>query len=357
MKKFSFFILLLAFVACQETSPDRIVKKGSLETAHQNDYPENLSEWNLFKKPLYALNPSEGLIPYDLASPLFTDYAQKSRFLKVPKDSIVKYHAQEVMDFPEGSILVKNFFYNDNQLEKFRVIETRLLIHEREGWKALSYVWNEDQSEAKRSLSGASIPLDLKRPNGEILHFNYSVPNEVQCKSCHELNGKISPIGPKGRQLNHKIAYGFKLLNQLEHWQERGILNDWPGAENSPKMVNYQSSHEELNLRARAYLDINCAHCHRREGPAKNSGLYLTYEEKSNYKLGFNKPPVAAGRGSGGKTYALVSGKAEESILYHRMQSLDPGVMMPELGRKLAHQEGLVLIKKWIDSDPLAMKE
>jgi hypothetical protein len=59
---------------------------------------------------------------------------------------------------------------------------------------------------------------------------------------------------------------------------------------------------------------------------------------------------VAAGRGSGGFRYDVFPGHPEESILLHRMKSLDPGVMMPEMGRKLVHDEGVALIEEWIRS-------
>lgn len=348
MKKKIFLGILICLWACQEQAPEIVVKKGNLALPEQHDYPVQLSDWRLFKTPIKNLIAAESVIPYELASPLFTDYAQKSRFIKLPKDSVALYNKEEVLDFPIGTIIIKNFYYTEAQIGEHRILETRLLVHEEEAWKALSYVWNEEQTDAKRTLSGASIPLKLIQGEGELKEFSYSVPNEVQCKSCHEYKGKMSPIGPKARQLNHKMAYGFELQNQLEYWHEKGLLSDWPGLANSPSMVNYHDPSQNLNLRARAYLDINCAHCHRREGPAKNSGLYLTYLEADPYKLGFNKPPVAAGRGSGGMKYALVKGQPEQSILYHRMASLDPGVMMPELGRKLNHEEGLALIADWI---------
>ncbi len=351
MRKFLLISALLGLIfACQETSPKRQIKKVQLQTTESSDYPQKLSEWELFQLPLRELQPKAGLIPYDLASPLFTDYALKKRFLKIPADSTVNYREEEVLDFPIGTILIKHFYYSAAQIGEERILETRLLVHEKEAWKALSYLWNEEQSEATRQLSGASIPIALQLNSGQEHRFNYSVPNEVQCKSCHEYNGAISPIGPKAHQLNHPYKYKATTANQLAHWQKLALLANWPGEDKSPKMVNYSDTLASIDQRARAYLDINCAHCHRREGPAKNSGLYLRYQEKDPYRLGLYKSPVAAGRGSGGRKFALKPGDPEGSILYHRMASLDPGVMMPELGRKLNDQAGLKLIKKWIQT-------
>ena len=105
-----------------------------------------------------------------------------------------------------------------------------------------------------------------------------------------------------------------------------------------------------LNDRARAWLDINCAHCHQKGGPAETSGLFLNLEEKNATALGIFKPPVAAGRGSGNRKYNIVPGHPEESILQFRITSTDPGIMMPELNRRLVHQEGIQLIQDWIKS-------
>ena len=128
------------------------------------------------------------------------------------------------------------------------------------------------------------------------------------------------------------------------------MLKHLPSAAAIPKSAVWNdSSSGNLNARARAYLAINCAHCHRREGPAQTSGLFLTEFEKDSTSIGFNKPPVAAGKGSGGRLVDIMAGHADASILFYRMQTNNPGERMPELGRSLVHREGLALIKEWID--------
>ena len=62
------------------------------------------------------------------------------------------------------------------------------------------------------------------------------------------------------------------------------------------------------------------------------------------------KPPVAAGGGPAGIWCSIVPGQAEDSILSFRLATNDPGMMMPELGRSLVHQEGLEIINQWINS-------
>ncbi len=106
----------------------------------------------------------------------------------------------------------------------------------------------------------------------------------------------------------------------------------------------------DLFSRARSYLDGNCAHCHSPGRPADTSGLYLDYSETREVNWGVNKPPVAAGRGSGGLEVDIKPGEPDRSILLYRVNSADPGIMMPELGRSLIHREGVDLIEKFIES-------
>ena len=104
--------------------------------------------------------------------------------------------------------------------------------------------------------------------------------------------------------------------------------------------------------RARAYLEVQCAHCHALDGPAAASGLSLRFEDPEGAALGVCKRPVAAGRGSGGLDHDVVPGRPEASILFHRMASREPDVMMPELGRNLRDEEGMALVRDWIASLP-----
>ena len=171
--------------------------------------------------------------------------------------------------------------------------------------------------------------------------FEYVIPNFKQCKNCHDYNGKFSPIGPNSRQLNNDT--------QLENWVDNGWLDSSPESF-TEQNVDYHNPAHTLDKRARSYLDGNCSYCHRPGGSAKNSGLDLSIYSPTDFSLGIYKGPVAAGKGSGGMQYDIVPGKPEESILHYRMNSVDPAVMMPELGRSLIHEEGVELIAEWIKS-------
>jgi hypothetical protein len=130
------------------------------------------------------------------------------------------------------------------------------------------------------------------------------------------------------------------------------MLTGAPALSAIPATARWDDPHASLDGRARAYLDANCGHCHSRAGLASNSGLYLNLEETDLSALGVGKRPVAAGRGSGGMLFAIDPGHPDSSFLLYRMASLEPGVMMPQIGRTVAHDEGLDLIRAYIAAMP-----
>lgn len=314
-----------------------------------------LSDYGFFKGALADQKPVSSVIPYGLNSPLFSDYARKLRFVQVPKGQKVNYHPEEVLDFPDGTFIIKTFYYPLDARRPDagrRIIETRLLVKDGEAWQAWPYVWDEDQNDAYLEVAGDQKSISWKNEKGKKIKSDYIIPNMNQCKGCHNRDEKIQPIGPSARQLNGDFDYAQGTANQLEKWEHLGILEGLPeDHRNIPQLAVWDvPSSGSLSDRARAYLDINCGHCHHPKGPAHTSGLYLHYQESNQTALGLNKPPIAAGRGSGGRLYDIVPGKPDASILVYRMESQDPGVMMPELSRRLIHKEGVALIKEWIAS-------
>lgn len=356
MKRIIAIGILYTVVGCQQNKPVRQIEEVTLSDEIPLDVPHLLSDWGFFEPPLAELVPVSDVAPYELNTPLFSDYAFKSRFIRLPPGTSAVYDSMEVMQFPVGTVLIKNFYYQldltDPQSRR-RLMETRLLIHEERDWSALTYIWNDEQNDAVLEVAGRNLPVSWKDERGLLKEINYSVPNLIQCKSCHEKSGLLTPIGLSARQLNRECVYPGGVANQLVHWQETGILQGLPLSRDWPRLPQWdEPASGSLDQRARAWLEINCAHCHRMEGPAKNTGLYLTFNESDPYRIGILKPPVAAGRGSGGLRYDIIPGDPEASILIYRIRSVDPGVMMPELGRQLPHTEGIELVSEWIRQLP-----
>jgi uncharacterized repeat protein (TIGR03806 family) len=323
--------------------------------------PQTLAEYRFFRDA-GAREPNARVTPYDLNTALYSDGALKFRYVYIPPGQTARYDADDVFEFPVGTVLIKTFAFAADMArptENVRFLETRLLIRRSDGWIALPYVWNEAQTEARLSPIGADIPVSFTDEDGAAVAFDWAVPNRNQCKGCHDRAGELLPIGPSARNLNRwvqivpaleddeqgqPISYSVSALRQ---WVESGILDRAP--DDAPRTPNaYNAATGSLELRARAYLDVNCAHCHNPEGPAHTSGLDLRWSQAEPVQWGVLKRPVAAGRGSAGFEFAIEPGHPERSILLYRMESTDPGVMMPELGRQRVDARGVALIREWI---------
>jgi len=328
-------------------------------------YPQQLSAWGLFTLTDRQLKLSDGVVPYELNTPLFTDYAQKLRTIWMPPGTAARYDASESFEFPVGTIISKTFFYPENKAgvvqtsfdwpsgdgtlntAELKLMETRLLVRQEDGWDALPYVWRGDDAYLK--IAGDLEMLDIVLPEGNTGRFAYIVPTRNQCASCHATNhssGELKPIGPKARHLNR--AYQHSDGNQLQNWQAAGRLEGLPELATVAANARFDDPDADVEAKARAYLDANCGHCHNARGAADTSGLLLDAGIQSTRQLGLCKPPIAAGGGTGGRPFSIVPGRPDESILIYRLQTTDPGTMMPELGRSLSHSEGVDLLESWI---------
>jgi uncharacterized repeat protein (TIGR03806 family) len=309
---------LAAKAAAPVTNPDAISGSG---------YPAMLSDYGFFSGGASQL-PATGVTPYRLNTPLWSDGAEKLRFVYIPPGQQAKAQGEGLLDLPIGSALIKTFKFGG------KLIETRVLLHRAEGWVALPYVWDADQQEARLTLGGKRI--ELTGPDGKPI--SYAVPNKNQCKECHGVSGQVTPIGPKAYNLS---AAWLEALNKA------GKLDRVPAV--SKRIPLWEDrDHADAALAARGYLEANCAHCHNPNGAASNSGLYLGWLQDDPIKLGIGKRPVAAGRGSGNLDFDVVPGDPEHSILFYRMASLEGGVAMPELGRSALDPAGLAAVQRWI---------
>ena len=330
-----------------------------------DSFPDELSAWGLVTVNGDKLTLHESTTAYDLSTPLFTDYAHKLRTLWTPAGTQGEVDAAGIFHLPVGSVISKTFYYprrgaelvhttdsdrhfNPDGLDLGHVylLETRLLVRLEDGWHGLPYVWNEDQTEATLEITGAVMPVAVSG----LGEFNYIVPDFNQCQGCHVTDLKVEsmqPIGLKARHVAKPYSHLHQTQDQLTYLAERHDLLVSDGDYEVIAAADNESL--DLEQRARGYLDINCGHCHSPTGAADTSGMLLNIEESEAVKLGRCKPPIAAGQGTGGHLYGIDPGNSTESILVFRMQSLDPGAMMPELGRSLVHAEGVELISAWID--------
>jgi uncharacterized repeat protein (TIGR03806 family) len=348
-------IALPCLISCFDAPEVRFFTPGN--------YPSTLSEWGVLQSDKHKITLPNTALVYDLNTALFTDYALKLRTLYIPPGQSAKYVEYEAFELPTGSIISKTFLYATDHsgnirldtawdgdpshldMSEVRLIETRLLVKQADGWDALAYIWRDD--EAYLNITGDLISL----PTESGADLNYLVPSRNQCASCHATNhtsGEIQPIGIKARHLHRPDPINQQ--NQLTSWQARGQLLNLPSLSQVSANAQSWDGTTSLDHRARSYLDINCGHCHNPRGAADTSGLLLDYQEHSDASMGVCKAPIAAGRGSGGFLYSIVPGTAATSIMSFRMNTTNPATMMPELGRSLVHTQGYELITAWINA-------
>ena len=214
-------------------------------------YPAQLSAWGVIDVDDNRLKLANGFIPYDLNTPLFSDYAHKLRALWLPPDTPARYDDTGVFDMPVGTIIAKTFYFpradkpegallrtEDNSrdfsgegldLRSVRLIETRLLVRQEHGWDALVYVWDDAQQHARLEIAGDIKQLSFAGPDGAKQAGNYVIPTRNECANCHATDHgsrKLQPIGIAARHLNKRYDhYADGSAPQLQRWVERGYLD------------------------------------------------------------------------------------------------------------------------------------
>ncbi len=171
-------------------------------------FRDKLSDYGLFKGKIADLVPNDQGISYELASALFTDYAEKKRVIFLPKGKKIVASDHGLPNFPDGTIIAKTFFYpkrGTSQESKSILLETRLLINESGQWNAATYQWNSTQDEAFLLADSAAVPVLFLDGKSVKRQTNYIIPSRTDCIACHRQGDRILPIGPKIRNLNRVV--------------------------------------------------------------------------------------------------------------------------------------------------------
>lgn len=310
---------------------------------------QNLSTYNLFKGELKDMIPQDEVMAFEPASALFTDYAHKKRFIWMPRNVSAKYKSDgEILDMPIGTILVKHFYYDHMEpSDETKIIETRIMIRKMEGWVFAEYVWNDAQTEATMDMSGSYKAIAWTDDGGTPRSTNYRIPSETECLICHKDNGKPIPIGVKPQNLNHSFAYSSGTMNQLDKMIQMHFLSSKP--QNIVSTIDYNDATQDIDLRLRSYVDINCAHCHREGSHCDYRPLRLAFSETTNpQNLGLCVEPHEIIDPL--MSYINYPSNTAKSVMYFRLSATDQNVRMPLIGRTLVHDEGVAILNEWINS-------
>ncbi len=314
--------------------------------------PNRLSETGAFEN-LVDLEPSEGLIPYEMIEPFWSDGAEKFRWMALPNDGTYNTSNEQIgfstdgtWAFPVGTVFIKHFEIQGKRLEtRFEV------LGEDDTFYYLSYKWNASGTDALLVTESSEETLTL---NGQTQVWQY--PSPIECQSCH-LAAAGGTIGLRTRHLNREITDKFSrnAINQLVRLSDWGLIPEriGEGQLNSlPSLAWKGDETASLEHRARSYLDINCAYCHQ-PGVGNRAAFdarISTPLEESNLLWGSLLNALG-----NPQARLIVPGEVENSMIHQRLNSLDivNGVAMPPLSKGVVDQEGLALIEEWISSmDP-----
>ena len=341
--------------------------------------PSKLSQWKAVLSDGSTLSHDAAVVPYDLSSALFTDYALKMRGIYVPAGTKINYTTTGILDFPIGTAIYKTFYFpkatstdpklvgvgkatthpqgTTIDLAKHRLIETRIIVREADGkWTGTTYLWDADQKDATLNTSGKYVEMELISSTGAPEAFTYVVPNAQTCQKCHATEtgggGETLPIGPKVRNMNKDYDYGSGVKkNQITNLNDLKLLAGFTSLTGAPSNVDWTDTTKPIGERAKAYLDVNCAHCHNGKGNASQSGLKLTYEDigsATTSQWGVCKKPLAYSLTAPGYKYDVNPGSPQSSILLYRMNTTLTGDIMPVVGRQTIHAEATSMVGDWI---------
>ncbi len=280
--------------------------------------------------------PANGLVPYAPNAPFWSDGATKSRFLALPDGQRIAVNGDGDFDFPNGSVLMKNFRLG-NQL-----VETRLFMRHNNGeWAGYTYEWNAQGTDATRVVGGKTV---------QVAGQTWLFPSESQCLLCHT-SAAGRTLGLEIAQLNGQFGYAAGTANQLTTLDHIGMLTpalSQPVTE-LPALPDPSGTAGSLTERARSWLHANCSNCHRPGGPT-NVSLDLRYTTPLASTNACEVVPVKSLGVSNARIIAVGgTDPAARSMLALRPQRTDAD-SMPPLQPRIVDAAGTALLRNWINS-------
>jgi uncharacterized repeat protein (TIGR03806 family) len=305
----------------------------------QSQPADRLSEMGIFVGPLAALQPAPGVVAYDVNVPLYSDGAQKQRFLWLPPGAQIHATADR-WEVPVGAYFVKNFYVPNDASDPSRgihLVETRFLIKGEHDMTAATYVWNDEQTDAFASGGNRDVPVRWIDVDGVLHDQSFHVPGTSLCQDCHQNRS----LGIRTRQIVHPGTYADGTTDQVSHLVAANVLD---GAPPSGLVLSDPFGDAPLDTRARSYLDANCAHCHGDGGEAHGTGVLWDYDDTDLAHLPIcrHTPTVA------GNDHVIVPGHPEQSEFISRILSTDPWVRMPQGPSRVPDGAGVALLTRWV---------
>jgi uncharacterized repeat protein (TIGR03806 family) len=302
--------------------------------------PRLLSATGLFAST-HELSPAPGVLPYAINTPLWSDGAVARHFLAMPGEKSIRFSTDGTWLLADGSALVRTLEF-PSATGPVRV-ETQLMHREHGEWSFMTYRWNEEQTDAEL-VDDAGETHDVPH-----LKRSWRFPGRAECTICHAGPANTT-LGLSTAQLNREVDYsslGGPVADQISALTDLGIFDrpKIPSPDHVSRSVDPYDSVSPLDDRARAYLNMNCAHCHRPHGVAGRANFHLMETLPLEQTGLINGQPMLPLLGTGARLVA--PGEPERSELLHRV-GLKEGGRMPPLGTTKVDEAGVQLLREWI---------
>ena len=285
--------------------------------------------------PARPLEPGPGALLYQVASPLWSDGADKERWAFLPAGATIGIDRDGHFQLPDGAVLMKAFSIGG------RRVETRLITRSEGAWGVYSYQWADDQSDA------TVLTLDDGAVAREIGQQIWTLPSRTDCRRCHVDEAGFQ-LGLDLVQLDMVIRYpDGSTANQLDRWQQLGLFETRPPR--PPPLPLPTGASGSLEERARSYLHANCSLCHRPESNFPLLDLRWTTALAGSGACGTE--PTKGNLGVAGAK-VIVPGQPSRSVLSLRMHTLEARFRMPPIGSAVVDEEGAKVVDDWIASLP-----
>ncbi len=312
----------------------RVVASDEPE-AHLADWPRLLSETGLYGD-MRRRELGEHLVPYEVNAPFWSDDALKARYVELPAGTQLGFRAHGTWEVPVGARIVKTFDAAPSGRRKNpSPVETRVIERTEDGWEAGTYVWNRRGTEAELLPAGKQFEQYSARGV-----TTWHAPSSSECASCHVAEAGFV-LGLSTAQLHG--------ADQIEKWVEAGIVALPEGTDLGSLDAFHDPFGQEGSLedRARTYLDVNCAMCHRPDGPG-NASIDLRYGTELAATQLVGETPTQGDLGLE-DARVLAPGHPERSVLLERVRTLGTG-RMPNIGSNVVDDRAVTLLTEWIRS-------
>jgi uncharacterized repeat protein (TIGR03806 family) len=333
-----------------------IFRVAEVLTTPANPVPPRLSKTGCFVS-LSPLKAAEGLVPYEVNAPLWSDGAGKARWLVLPKGAKpnkrstadnaappITANKNDLLgwDLPVGSIAIKHFYRQGAPGQAGHLpMETRFIQRRADDWRMLTYTWDQNGKDATLALGGG-----VSMFNGKDGDVAWRYPSTGDCKSCHAAETPTKFLGLHSAQLDGaRTATGH---NQVDIWLDAGLLGKYDPKASHTRFADPRVEGGDIGTRARTYLHVQCASCHQPNSSA-STDLDLRFGAALKATGSCGNAPQKGDLGVAGAKLLAV-GDPAKSLLTLRMKTTDESQRMPAKGVSITDQIGVTLLEAWIKS-------